>query len=245
MVRGIYSAAAGMITQYKKIDVLGNNISNVNTTGFKQSDISFSDFGQELAVCSDDGKQIGSMPLCVVLGQESNDLTPGALKSTAINTDLAIDGTGFFAVRTPNSADTKYTRAGDFIVDPQGCLSLPNGEQLLSQNGTPLYVGDNNFKVNTDGTVTLSNGTTNKIDMYTSANVTKRKDGFFNLPGAAAVPPANGQIKQGWIEDSNTDVIKNMTEMMAATRSFQGSQQAFQISSEALDKLVSSIGSIK
>lgn len=245
MVRGIYSSAAGMITQYKKIDVLGNNIANVNTSGFKQNSITLADFGQELAIRTDDNTQVGSMPVCVVLGTENTDLSGGTLKSTGISTDLAVNGTGLFAVESQNSTDIKYTRSGAFSVDAQGFLALPTGERLLSQNGTALYVGGSNFSISSDGTVKLANGQTNKVDLYSSANtqnITKRKDGFFNITGATA---ANGEINQGWLENSNTDVIENMTGLMEATRSFQGCQQAFQVSDSMLDKLVTQIGNIK
>lgn len=245
MVRGLYSSAAGMTTQYKKIDVIGNNISNVSTAGYKESSMSLTDFGQELAVRTTDGERVGTMPLCVVLGKESTDLSGGTLKSTGISTDLAVSGAGFFAVASPNGGGVKYTRSGDFSVDAGGYLALPTGERLLSQDGTALRVGGNNFRISSDGTVKLLNGTTGKVDLYTSANtnnIAKRKDGFFNITGAMA---ATGQINQGYLEDSNTNIITNMTEMMSSTRVFQACQQAFEVSSSALDKLVTQVGSVK
>lgn len=245
MVRGIYTAAAGMITQSKKIDVLGNNVSNVNTNGYKQNGITLADFGKELATRTDDNTQVGTMPLCVVLGKESSDLSDGTLKSTGISTDLAVTGTGLFAVESPNGGGVKYTRSGDFSVDAQGYLALPTGERLLSQKGTALHVGGNNFSISSDGTVALADGTANKVNVYTSAstqNIAKRKDGFFDMTGATA---STGQIKQGWLEDSNTDVVENMTGLMEASRSFQGCQQAFQVTLQTLDKLVTQIGSLK
>lgn len=231
-----------MITQYKKINVLGNNTSNVNTPGFKQSSVSFATFGDEITSRMDDNAVIGDMSQYVVLDKESADLSQGAFKQTNLNTDLAISGNGFFAVQDGNGV--KYTRNGDFSVDAQGCLALPTGERLLGANGTPLQVGTDNFSVSADGTVSTTAGTVGKINLYiqNNAQVVRRNDGFFNINGAQ---PANGMIKQGWLEDSNTDVVGNVTEMMAATRSFQGSQQAFQVSDQALDKLVTQIGSVK
>lgn len=243
MVRGIFSSAAGMITQYKKINVLGNNTSNVNTPGFKQSSVSFATFGDEIARRMDDNTVIGSMPQYVTLDKETADLSQGNFKQTGLNTDLAVSGNGFFAVHDGNGI--KYTRAGDFSVDTQGYLALPTGERLIGANGTPLQVGTDNFAVSADGTVSTVAGAVGKINIYASQNnaqVVRRNDGFFNINGSQ---PANGMIKQGWLEDSNTDVVGNVTEMMAATRSFQGSQQAFQVTDQALDKLVTQIGSIK
>lgn len=244
MVRGIYSSAAGMETQYKRIDVLGNNISNIDTPGFKENDMTFTDFGQELATRTTDGTEVGTMPYCVVLGGETTDLTDGALKNTGISTDFAVDGNGFFAVQTPTGV--AYTRGGDFTVDAQGFLALSNGERLLGQNGQPLNVGGNNFSVAENGAVTLQNGQAGgTIAVYTSQNaqnITKRADGLFNITGAVA---ANGAVKQGWLEDSNTDAAVNMTDMMEATRTFQGCQQAFDVDDSTLNQLVTQVGSLK
>jgi flagellar basal-body rod protein FlgG len=245
MVRGLYDSAAGMITQYKKIDVIGNNISNMNTSGFKENSVTLTDFGQELATRSTDGEKVGTMPYCVVLGKEHTDYSEGTLKSTDLNTDLAVSGSGFFAVESPSGGGVKYTRSGDFTVDSQGSLALSTGERLLSQNGKALYVGSSNFNVSSDGTVTLANGSTNKISLYTTAstnNIAKRNDGFYNITGAVK---ATGEIKQGWLEGSNTDTIENMTEMMSSTRTFQSCQQAYKISGEALEKLVTQVGAMK
>lgn len=245
MIRGLFAATEGMITQYKKLDLIGNNISNINTAGYKENGVTMTDFGAELTKRSTDGKDIGTMPYGVALGKESVDFSQGTLKSTNINTDLGIEGDGFFAVESPTGGGVKYTRSGDFSVDGQGYLALPTGERLLASNGTALRVGGTNFAVSSDGTVTLANGTTAKINLYTTANtntITLGKDGFYGIPGATA---ATGQIKQGWLEDSNTDMIDNMTEMMASTRTFQSCQEAFKISNETVDKLVTQVGSNK
>lgn len=244
MIRGLYSSAAGMITQYKKIDMLGNNISNVSTTGFKEGDMTLSTFGEELAMRTDDNTDVGTMPICVALGQETTNLGDGTLENTGLNTDLAVTGTGFFAVQAANG-EVKYTRSGDFSIDAGGYLALPSGEQLLSSSGRPLYVGSSNFNVSSDGTVTLANGLTGKINLYSSAdtrNIEKRKDGFFDITGATV---SNGEIKQGWLEGSNTDIIDNVTSLMESTRSFQGCQQAYQTSLQTMDRLVTEIGTIK
>lgn len=243
MIRGIFSSAAGMITQYKKINVLGNNTSNVNTPGFKQSDVSFTSFGDEIARRMNDNSVIGDMQQYVVLGSEKPDLSQGDFKQTNLNTDLAVEGNGFFEVQ--DGTGVKYTRSGDFSVDTQGFLALPTGERLVGANGTPLQVGTDNFSVSADGTVSTAAGTVGKINLYTAQNnaqITMREDGFFNINGAQQ---ANGLLKQGWVENSNTDVVGNVTEMMEATRSFQGCQQAFEVTDQTLDKLVTQVGSAK
>lgn len=244
MIRGIFSSAAGMISQYKRIDVLGNNIANVNTPGFKDNDLAFTTFGEEIVSRMADDKNVGNLQY-VTLNGETTDFSSGTFKQTGLSSDIAINGNGFFAVQ--GAGGVKYTRDGEFSVDAQGFLALPTGERLLGANGTPLQVGTDKFSVAMDGTVTTATGNVGKIDVYmprnaTAQNIVKRNDGFFNINGAVQ---ANGSFRQGWLEDSNTDIVGNMTEMMESTRAFQGCQQAFQVSNDALEKTVTQIGSIK
>lgn len=250
MVRGIFSAATGMITQYEQINVLGNNTANVNTPGFKADDLSFSTFGDEITSRMMDNVPVGTISKGVTVSGEGTDLSSGSYEGTDISTDLAISGNGFFAVQSPSGGGVKYTRDGEFSVDSQGFLALPTGERLLGVNGQPLNVGGSQFSVAKDGTVTTATGATAKIDIYDTQNekqnVLKRTDGFFDINGATPVTQtATGSIMQGYLEDSNTDIVTNMTQMMEATRAFQGCQQAFQVSDDALDKLVTQVGTLK
>lgn len=233
-----------MEAQYRRINVLANNAANVNSPGYKSSDLSFSEFGQELVRRIDENgsPEVGTISDYTGLSAENTDFSAGSYEQTGVSTDFAIDGEGFFAVQDAGGA-AKYTRAGDFSVDTGGYLALPTGERLLGENGQPLHAGTDKITVAGDGTVTTAAGTAGKIALYTApkGSVTRRDDGFFGLAGAVQ---AGGVLRQGWIEDSNTDVVGNMTGMMAATRSFQGCQQAFEISDDTYDKTVQ-LGSLK
>jgi flagellar basal-body rod protein FlgG len=239
-----------MISEYKQIDVLGNNTANVDTAGFKADNLSVTTFGDEITKRMQDNVTLGDMPEGVTIGSESTDLSSGAYQQTNISTDLAINGNGFFAVESPSGGGVKYTRDGEFSVDSQGFLALPTGERLLDANGQQMNVGGDQISVAPDGTVTTATGAKEKIDIYDTQNdkqnVVKRTDGFFNITGATLVAQtAVGSIKQGYIEESNTDMVSNMTQMMEATRVFQGCQQAFQVSDDTLDKLVTEVGTLK
>lgn len=240
MIRGIYSSAAGMIAQYKKINVLGNNVSNMSTPGYKRDDVAIDTFGQEMIKQMGSNQNTGDILDGVGLANEYSDLTTGGYQNTGENTDLAIQGTGFFAVQGVDGA-TKYTRAGDFEVNAQGFLALPTGERLMGANG-PIYVGSNKFNVSLDGTVTTANGTTAQITLYNAPNdrsVQKRKDGFFNIAGVQA---GGGVIRQGFLENSNSNAVSEMTKLLESTRAFQGCQQAFQVTNSTIDKLVNQVG---
>lgn len=246
MVRGMYSAATGMITQYKKIDVLGNNIANINTDGFKSDSVSLKSFQEEITKRMADNEAIGTLSNGTAIGGVYTDYTQGPMEQTGKSTDLAVSGEGYFAVETARGAGgAKYTRDGNFSVDAGGCLELASGERLLGSDGAPLYVGGTDFTVSADGTVASGGRQLGKIQIespQTAAAISKRTDGFFAITAGAQ---ADGKIVQGSLENSNADAINEMTGMMQATRSFQSCQQAFQVGEDTLDKLINQVGSIK
>ena len=240
MLRGIYTAGTGMLTQQDRIDVLGNNLSNINTTGFKQDDMELDSFNAELVSRMADGSPVGASAFGVADGPIYTDFTPGNYEQTNQNTDLAILGGGFFPVQDA-AGNLKYTRAGNFTVDAAGDLALPGGEVLLGSNGAPIRVGGYDFTVASDGTVTTAQGAVGQIAVY-NGMVAKRNDGFYNLAGPVAVQT---QLRQGWLEGSNVNAVTQVTQMMDSTRSFQANQQAFKIADDTLAKLVNSVGSLK
>lgn len=239
MIRGIYASAAGMIAESKKIDVIGNNVSNMGTPGFKSDSVTLGTFGDELLRMMNDNVPVGNLPYGVTITAENTNLTEGSFKNTGDSTDLAIKGNGFFAVQDAAGA-VKYTRDGDFQVDAQGYLATSDGSRLLGANG-PLYVSGNRFSVASDGTVTTQDGRTERISLY-DGQAQKRADGYFNVanPGAAT-----GMLMQGYQELSNSDAVTEMTELMSSTRAFQGCQEAMSTINSTLDKLVNNIGSLK
>lgn len=243
MIRGLYSSATGMITQQDKINVLSNNLSNINTDGYKKDQVTLKTFDEELVTRMSDGVGIGTITQGSALDGVTTDLTQGSMEQTGLSTDLAISGNGFFAVQDAAGA-VKYTRSGDFTVDSQGYMALSTGERVLGTNGAPLQVNGSTFAVASNGAVSVGGtqiGTIALADSQT-AQVTKRRDGFFDIANPVR---AGGILKQGYVEGSNVDAVNEMTGMMASTRVFQSCQEAFQVSGEALDKLITQVGSIK
>lgn len=242
MVRGAYASASGMITKYKQIDVTGNNISNINTAGFKKDSLSAIPFGTQLLYNTADGQNVGTVAEGTVPGTVTSDLSEGTAEKTGLPTDLAILSDGFFAVQGLNGV--RYTRSGSFTVDAGGYLSLATGQRLLGQNG-PVRVGNDDFQVTADGTVMQNGKATDKILLYNSTTpqgAQKQADGFFTLTGAAA---AAGKIQQGYLEGSNVNLVEEMTKLMASSRSYQTCQQAFKISDQSVQLAVEQVGSLK
>ncbi|MCL2008330.1 MAG: flagellar basal-body rod protein FlgF [Treponema sp.] len=163
MLRGWYTAVSGMRAQQWRLDSVANNLSNVNTDGYKREQASFKAFPELLIRrMSDDGvyrHPFGSADVAPIIGRlgtgvEFNELyvsfEQGALKETFSDFDLALDGHGFFAVSTPYGE--RYTRNGSFHLGLEGFLLTKEGYQVLGENG-PIQIKENNFQIDKEGRV--------------------------------------------------------------------------------------------
>jgi flagellar hook protein FlgE len=168
VLRSMYSGVSGLRTHQTMMDVVGNNIANVNTSGFKSSSTVFQDvLSQTLQGAGAPGADIaGTNPAQVGLGVRlagvSTNFNQGALQLTGRSTDLAIQGDGFFAVR--RGAETLFTRAGSFSFDANGTLVSPNGAAVQGWDAdetgainTNAPVGDIRLPI---GTLLAPTGTT-------------------------------------------------------------------------------------
>jgi flagellar hook protein FlgE len=135
MLRSMYSGISGLRTHQTMMDVVGNNISNVNTTGYKSSSTVFQDMlsqtmqGAGAPVNGAGGTNPAQVGLGVKLAGISTNFAQGATQLTGRATDLAIQGDGFFAVR--QGGENLYTRAGSFSFDANGALVTPSGASVL------------------------------------------------------------------------------------------------------------------
>ncbi|AET69679.1 flagellar hook-basal body proteins [Desulfosporosinus orientis DSM 765] len=154
MMRALYAGVSGLQAHEKKMDVIGNNIANVNTVGYKASRVTFSDLlSQTLskATAADSNRGVGGtnakqIGLGVGIGSIDMLMTDGGTESTGNTTDLSLEGDGFFIVRNGVTGSYMFTRSGDFSIDENGDLVTSNG---LNVYGWSSYstnaVGDYEF----------------------------------------------------------------------------------------------------
>ncbi len=143
MLRSLYSGVSGLKAHQVRMDVIGNNIANVNTLGFKKSRVTFQDtFSQMLRGANrSEGDQGGVNPsqvgLGVTIGSVETLHTQGNLQNTGKTTDLAIDGQGYFILKDPEGGNV-YTRVGGFDFDAKGFLVNPQGFKVQGYMADPL-----------------------------------------------------------------------------------------------------------
>lgn len=168
MLRSLYSGVSGMRGFQTKLDVIGNNIANVNTIGFKTGRVMFKDIlSQNISGVTAPGttggvnaKQIG---LGVTLGAIDTIHTPGSAMTTNVATDLRIDGDGFFVVSPDGTNANAYlTRAGNFTLDANGDLVNADGLHVMDSGGAPINLDLTTvtaFSIGQDGQIITTDAT--------------------------------------------------------------------------------------
>lgn len=276
MLRGFYSAAAGMMAQQRRTEMLTNNIANANTPGFKADQGTLRAFPEMLmqrmeAVSSPttNGNRIGTANTIGGLqtGVYMQEMIPlfkqGDIRETGLPTDLALlngnvpinpatnaPGSLFFTVQNANG-DARYTRNGNFTVDPAGFLTTNEGFYVLDDAGNRIPLQSDDFQVSADGSVLVNGQVQTRLQIAYSddpMSLIKEGNGLYRtsdntqLPNAATNPEVSYNLKQGFIEGSNVDVSMAMTEMMTAYRAFEANQKILQAYDKSMDKAVNEIG---
>lgn len=270
MLRGLYTAADGMIAQQRTTETLANNIANVNTPGYKADQVTLRSFpellirqmgtkniptkyGLNLPV----NQPIGALNTGVYMQEAVTSFTQGSMRETNLPTDMAIvdrtipDETGGLFYSVANEAgDIRYTRNGHFTVDGQGFLTTNEGYYVLDRAGNSIQTGGMDFTVSQAGQLTIP-GLNTEIGVVYIANtdeLIKDENDMFNgdVAGVVAVNPeaagASYTVEQFYIEQSNVDPLSATTQMMNAYRNFELNQRMLKAYDESLAKAVSEIG---
>lgn len=183
MQTSLYTGVSGLNANMSKLSVIGNNIANVNTVGFKSSRVTFSDILSQSTGSGTD--QIG---LGVKMSSIQRMFSQGAFQTTGNNLDMAISGDGFFIASDPVLNQSYYTRAGQFQTDKNGYITNPEGLRLRG------YMADGGVLQNTISDLQIS---TNVIEpnATTSATLTANLDSNAGITGYVFTTGSNEQIE--------------------------------------------------
>jgi len=228
MDRGLYIAASGMLSEMARQDLLANDLANTSTPGYKPDRAEQRSFRDVLLMNTETGAAIGPVGPGAFIARQNTDLTAAPVKDTGEALDFAIEGDGFFAVRTPQGV--RYTRDGSFQATANGDLVDQLGRQVLGQNGNPI-------KVAADGTADP-----NKVGIFNVNGARKAGDALFT---GAAAGRGTGTVRSGALEGSGVDPAKTMIDMMASLRAYESGQKAIQTIDASLDQAATRVGSIQ
>ena len=247
MFKGFYNLTSAMLTHQQNLNVIGNNMTNVSTAGYKQSRYTATTFDDVLyhRMGNQDGKgtPIGRQSYIRAASDITVDHQEGVLEPTNRPLDMAIQGDGFFAVRGADG-QIGYTRMGNFVLDEQGFLSLQGHGRVLGPSGNDVYLGTDKVRTEENGVIHYQDGgMLGQVGIYTFADLEAldlNERGLFTGDGAQAAQ--SPLVLGGYLERSNTDLVKQMTEMISVQRSFQSAAQISKMYDQLMTKAASEIG---
>ena len=241
LTQAMYAASAGAYKNQQRLDVLANNLANINTPGFKQDKLVFRvPVGAEKE--GDSHIDYLQGPSAAVARRGWTDFSQGVLRHTDNPLDLALDGTGFFCVQTPEG--TCYTRNGSFGINGDGVLATKDGHPVLGKGGE-IKIDGANISVDEEGKVSVDGSEVDTLKVVTvsqPASLRKMGNTLFASVGSDEKEAEGFKIREGYIETSNVNSIKVMTEMIDISRSYESYQKTIQFLNDATKKSISEVG---
>ncbi|NLG32640.1 MAG: flagellar hook-basal body complex protein [Syntrophomonadaceae bacterium] len=230
MISGIYYSNTGLNTIQLRIDVNANNIANVNTVAFKQERTSVSTFKEKLVAVN--RLNLLHTSQGAACRDIRTDFSSGMLLNTGRQLDFALTQEGvFFTLQTGEGL--KYTRNGSFRVNNQG--------ELVDINGYPV--------LGYSGTITVNDGTPEQgfyLVAFDDLEQLSRQGGYFiPRPGAAERPVENVEVKQGYLETANVDLVNSLSELLVNSRQYALNSRVIATYDAILRKAANEVGSLK
>lgn len=242
-----------MEAQQTNLNVISNNIANVNTTGFKKSKVEFQDMFYQVpkSVGADSGGSILPTGIQVGSGTQvvatSKVFTQGQVNRTDEELDVAIVGDGFFSVENENG-DTLYTRDGGFKRGPTGQLTTSQGMTL--EPGITVPTEANAIVINEGGIITFLRdsvevGTAQlQLSRFNNpAGLAALGGNLFRETSASGAPELGdpgtesfGTIRQGFLENSNVNIVQEMVNMIVAQRAYEINSKSIQTSDQMMQQ---------
>jgi len=234
----IYILASGMLLQERKLAVVANNLANASTPSFKRdlllSGSWYADMGDQIPDTSADNPTNNFVyPLTEAV---VTLLTQGSLRETGNPLDVAIEGDGFFAVRTDQGV--LFTRKGNFALDSEGYLVTEEGYRLLDRNGREIRLQTGSVRFGSSGEIYVDGQLIGTLGIWTLQN--PEKAGFDYFTGTA-LPADNFRILQGFIETSNVNPVEEMVRLIETSRAHEAYTRLVQAVDEVQGKVNSLI----
>jgi flagellar basal-body rod protein FlgG len=260
-MRSLWTATTGMAAQNLNLDVIANNLANVSTSGFKKSRADFQDLLYQIMKVpgsptstdtkSPTGIQVG---LGVKTGAVTKVFTEGDIIQTENKLDVAIEGAGFFQVTLPDG-NIAYTRAGNLKLDGDGRLTTSDGfpilpeivvpadaiEITISQTGVVSAIVGNSTTSTQLGTIELADFVNEGGLIAIGRNLFRETEAsgtaILGTPGSNGI----GTLLQGYVENSNVNMVEEMTHMITAQRAFEINSKVISTS----DQMMQTVNNIK
>ena len=259
MVKGLYTAYTGMVNEQNRMDIMTNNLANASTVGYKKEGSTSQTFNDVLTVKIKDqsvgmrnAQKIGIKNPGVKIGENYTDYSQGSFRITDNTYDLALSGDGFFAIEFTNKAgetDTKYTRAGQFTLNKDGYLVTEEGDYVLDTQNRRIRLNTLiDSQITEDGTIYQNNRAVARIQVTDFADynyLEKYGETYYQPIEGARTIAANAQVKSGYLEMANVQIVSEMVNLISITRAYESNQKVIQTIDGSLDVAVNQIGKLQ
>ena len=238
MDSGYYAAYSALLARTEAMDAASSNLANANTSGYRAQREYFRDAitGEGAA----DSQLNGAVNRYGVLGGDQIDLGQGALVKTGNATDVAIQGQGFFAVKTIHGE--RYTRDGSFQRSKDGMLVDSAGDPVLDAAHKPITMPNGTIAVGTDGAVSVDGGVVDQLGVFVAPATQLIPEGAdeYRVNDARTLKPSQDySIAQGELEGSNQNIVNGSLQLMLIQRQAEMMQKALSVFHNDFDRAAS------
>ncbi len=260
-MRGIYLAEGALLTQQQRLELAGNNLINQRTPGYKRDETVQTSFGEWMiramgtvkrpasgSTTADQERfrnpRISTMAHSTAVAETYTDMKSGNLRPTGRSLDMAIIGNAFFQVMSEDGLF--YTRNGHFFVDEGGYLVNEKGDYVLGEDGT-VHIGYGDFLVTAEGDIMVNGELVDRLDLMPfdpAENYTKVGDNYFEPVEMMGIE-SEFSVFQGYLEDANVDLVKEMTAIMDIRRSFEAAHRVMMTHDNILRLASNDLGSLR
>ncbi len=234
MSAGIWAAASGAVAQINAVDIAANNVANAMTPGYRADRETF----DQVLVDALDGNDATTSLRYVRTGTVTPDFAVGEIRQTGRSLDVALNGEGFFVVKTPRGE--RYTRAGNIQLRGDGTLVTQQGaHEYLGPAGRPLQVspGAKSVTLARDGALLVDGEEAGRLKVvrFNNVDALKKEEHVLLRAEAAAGKPieTDTPVESEALELSNANAMKAMTGLTGATRTFEMLSRVIEAFSEA------------
>ncbi len=241
----LFQAAAALDANSRWQEVIADNLASSSVPGYKQQQLSQA--AVQAGLMSAHGARNLPQYFSISKAATSTNFNPGELKYTGNGSDVAIEGDGFFEVQLPNGV-TGLTRDGEFQINSRGQLVTKENYAVLG-NGGPIQLGRDQsgpLSIASNGNVSQGTELRGRLKIIAVDNpqkLTQISGGYFLAQDPKVVlKPSKANLREGYLESSNTSTLMEMASMMTASRGFEANQHVIQIQDDRMNRTISELG---
>ena len=243
-MESIYPVLSGALAQEANLDIVANNLSNLNTTGFERDFPLFSSLDPMGASATGSNGEKVVLPAFEMLDGVGTDYSPGVIKLTGEPLDVALNSGNFISVQTP--AGVRYTRNGSFNLNGDGQIVTQAGYPVLGASG-PITLPQGKITIDGDGRVSVDGAEIDTLQVFQfsdPASLRKTEGTLIDANGQTPVPSTDKKVQQGYLEGSNVNPVAEMVNMIRIMRVYEASQKVIQSANDMESLAANSLGKV-